>query len=97
MGGTISAPTLAKSGTEIQDNNLTDGVRAELSPQDRNRFDQLLSAGTDDGDKFLVKTDSGEEPSIKYTHNTESIRKPGIEAGLILVQAQFLLLLLCQV
>lgn len=40
---------LEKSGTPEQVNNLTEGVRAELNPKDRGRFDELL-AGTDGGD-----------------------------------------------
>jgi len=40
--------SLAKSGTPEQVNNLTEGVRAELSPQDRNRFDHLISPGDED-------------------------------------------------
>ena len=41
---------LEKTGTPDQVNNLTEGVRAELTPKDRGRFDKLL-AGTDGGVK----------------------------------------------
>ncbi|HJO74558.1 MAG TPA: glycosyl hydrolase 108 family protein [Rhodospirillales bacterium] len=36
---------LAKGGTAAQVNNLTAGVRAELSPEERGRFDQLVGNG----------------------------------------------------
>ncbi|MCH7936033.1 MAG: hypothetical protein IH994_02945 [Proteobacteria bacterium] len=41
---------LEKTGTAEQVENFTEGVRAELNPKDRGRFDRLL-AGTDGGDR----------------------------------------------
>ena len=55
---TVVRDALAKSGTPEQVRNLTEGVRAELSPEDRGRFDNLL-AGTDGGRN---KPGSGQPP-----------------------------------
>ena len=45
---TVVRNALEKTGTPEQVRNLTEGVRAELNPEDRRSFDSLL-VGTDDG------------------------------------------------
>ena len=59
----IVRDALAERGTPDQVKNLTDGVRAELNPRDRSRFDQLL-AGTDAGDDRLSGGE-GKAPPLK--------------------------------
>ena len=65
---------LEKSGTPEQVQNLTQGVRAELSPEDRSRFDKLIGPGGEGqkGEKpgpARVETKPTEKPKPKIEWN----------------------------
>ncbi|MBL4690524.1 MAG: hypothetical protein JKY68_03545, partial [Rhodospirillales bacterium] len=67
---------LAKSATPDQVRNLTEGVRAELAPDERGRFDQL-TGGTDKGERPQLKT------NLKLDEGPEKLPEPhtGIDDG----------------